>query len=205
MGYLDNMDRYSVPALENLTKDEMRQMRKEYTRLRDIAQKRIKRLGESEYNWAKAYTSHSSGFKKLAEIEPENFAKEMSQLAKFVNAKLSTVTGQKAKREAIKRSWGEQGLAVTNANYKQVFQIIDAMRKLKVMYGSDKAVSLAEFVSKEGIDINIILEPEKLERLLMHADELQSLKNIADEDNDGDIESDELAVNMDKYLEELGW
>lgn len=205
MGYLDNMDRYSVPALENLTKNEMRQMRKEYTRLRDIAQKRIKRLGESEYNWAKAYTSHKSGFKKLADIEPENFAKEMSQLAKFVNAKLSTVTGQKAKREAIKRSWGEQGLDVTNANYKQVFQIIDAMRKLKVMYGSDKAVSLAEFVSKEGIDINIILEPEKLERLLMHADELQSLKNIADEDNDGDIESDELAVNMDKYLEELGW
>lgn len=205
MGYLDNMDKYSVPALENLTKSELKQMRKEYSRLRDIAQKRIKRLGESEYNWAKAYTSHSSGFKKLAEIEPENFAKEMSQLAKFVNAKLSTVSGQKAKREAIKSSWREQGLDVTNDNYKQLFQIIDAMRNLKVMYGSDKAVALAVFVSKEGIDINIVLEPDKLEKLLLHADELQNLKNVADKDNDGNIESDELAVNMDKYLEKLGW
>ena len=61
-------------------------LRKEYTRLRDIAQKRIERLGK-DYSWTKQYNEHRKGFDKIKDIDPRDLPKAFSELAKFVRAK----------------------------------------------------------------------------------------------------------------------
>ena len=69
-------------------------LRKEYTRLRDIAQKRIERLGK-DYSWTKQYNEHRKGFDKIKDIDPRDLPKAFSELAKFVRAKGSSASGQK--------------------------------------------------------------------------------------------------------------
>ena len=73
-----------------------KEMRKEYTRMRDVAQKRIKRLSESEFKWTAKGSAQS--FPELKNISDANFAKAFNQLYRFVHAQSTTVTGQKLKR-----------------------------------------------------------------------------------------------------------
>ena len=65
--YEDNY--MTTQALENYvaraTRDDLSALRSEYTRMRDVAQKRIKRLQASEFNQAKAVLERPEGFPKL--------------------------------------------------------------------------------------------------------------------------------------------
>ena len=54
---------YTVQALESImgsrSKDDLWSIKQEYTRLRDIAHKRLMRLGQSEFRNTEAYKSHT--------------------------------------------------------------------------------------------------------------------------------------------------
>ena len=104
---------YTVQGAETMarvgTKDDLATMRAEYTRMRDVAQKRIKRLGK-QFPESKAYQSHKQGFAKLKDLDPRDFPKAFAELAKFVRAKGSTVTGQKQIKEKTIKTWQDQGL-----------------------------------------------------------------------------------------------
>lgn len=71
-----------------------REMRKEYTELRDIAQKRLKRLlKEDPDNRAAMY--HPKGFPKLKDIKSSaQLRNALSDLSRFINTESSTVYGQ---------------------------------------------------------------------------------------------------------------
>ena len=172
---------YSVQAVETVmgagTHDDVLAMRAEYTRMRDTAQKRIKRLGE-QFSQSKAYQNHPKGFSKLNDIDPRDFPKAFSELAKFVKAKGSTVTGQKSIKEKTIRTWQEQGLNLNKSNYDKVIRILEEMRKQKIVYGSDKAVELANtMLELDDQQTNEWLN--HLDTLLQHTDELQSIPEVA--------------------------
>ena len=80
-----------------LSKRDPRELRKEYTRLRDIAEKRLKTMKKSEFRTSIAYQLNANKYKKLRNMRSE---KEMisllSDLSKFVSARSSKVTGQRA-------------------------------------------------------------------------------------------------------------
>lgn len=172
---------YTVQALETVmsigTQEDVTAMRAEYTRMRDVAQKRIKRLGE-QFSQSKAYQNHPKGFSKLKDIDPRDFPKAFSELAKFVKAKGSTVTGQKSIKEKTIRTWQEQGLNLNKSNYDKVIRILEEMRKQKIVYGSDKAVELANtMLELDDQQTNEWLN--HLDILLQHTDELQSIPEVA--------------------------
>lgn len=177
---------YNVQGAETMarvgTKDDMATMRAEYTRMRDVAQKRIKRLGK-QFPESKAYQTHSKGFAKLKDLDPRDFPKAFAELAKFVRAKGSTVTGQKQIKEKTIKTWQDQGLNLNSKNYDKTIKILEEMRKQKIVYGSDKAVELADsMLDLDDQQTNEWLD--HLDTLLQHTDELQEIPDLAGYDFD---------------------
>lgn len=178
------------------TKDDLSTMRSEYTRMRDVAQKRIKRLMK-EFPESKA-TQHEfrvqdpvtgetlkeyPGFAKLKDLDPRDFPKAFAELAKFVKAKGSTVTGQKQIKEKTIKTWQDQGLNLNQKNYDKVIKILEEMRRRKIVYGSDKAVELADsMLDLDDQQTNEWLD--HLDYLLQHTDELQEIPELRGYDFD---------------------
>lgn len=181
---------YTVQGAETMarlgTKDDLSVMRAEYTRMRDVAQKRIKRLGK-QFPESKAYQTHQKGFAKLKELDPRDFPKAFAELAKFVKAKGSTVTGQKQIKEKTIKAWQDQGLNLNSTNYDKTIKILEEMRKRKIVYGSDKAVELADsMLDLDDQQTNQWLD--HLDILLQHTDELQEIPDLAGYDFDEILE-----------------
>lgn len=158
------------------TKDDLSTMRKEYTRMRDTAQKRLHRL-EKEFPGSKVVENYPHGFKKLKEIDPRDFPKAFSELSKFLNAKRSTVTGQKQIKAKTIKTWQAQGLNLNAENYDMTIKILEEMRKRKLVYGSETATELADIMlSLDKSKLNDWFE--HLDYLLQHTEELQAIPGL---------------------------
>ena len=122
---------YTVQGAETMfrlgTKDDVATMKAEYTRMRDVAQKRIKRLAK-EFPESKAYQAHKEGFAKLRQMDPRDFPKAFAELYKFVKAKGSSVSGQKAIKQKTIKTWQEQGLDLNQKNYDKAIKILEEMQ-----------------------------------------------------------------------------
>lgn len=167
---------YTVHEAEIMAHDDFSALKKEYTRLRDIAQKRIKRLGE-QIPQAKAFQSHSEGFAKLKDLDRRDLPKAFSELSKFVGAKSSTVSGQKAIKRKTIQTWQKQGINLNAQNYDKAMKILEEMRKQKITYGSDKVVELADaMLELDEQQANDFLD--HLDIMLQHSDELQAIDDL---------------------------
>lgn len=177
---------YTVQGAETMarlgTKDDLSTMKAEYTRMRDVAQKRLKRL-EKTFPESKAVQSHPQGFPKLKNLDPRDFPKAFAELAKFVKAKGSTVTGQKQIKAKTIKTWQDQGLNLNQKNYDKTIKILEEMRRQKIVYGSDKAVELAEsMLDLDDQQTNEWLQ--HLDDLLTHTDKLKDIPDLAGYDFD---------------------
>jgi len=181
---------YTVQGAETMarmgTKDDLSTMRAEYTRMRDVAQKRLHRL-EKMFPESRAIKSHPEGFPKLKNLDPRDFPKAFAELAKFVKAKGSTVTGQKQIKEKTIKTWQDQGLNLNNRNYDKTIKILEEMRRQKIVYGSDKVVELADTML-ELDDQQTDEWLDHLDTLLQHTEELQEIPDVAGYDFDEILE-----------------
>ena len=189
---------YTVQGAETMarlgTKDDLATMRSEYTRMRDVAQKRLKRLAK-QFPDSKAVQSHPQGFPKLKTLDPRDFPKAFAELAKFVKAKGSTVTGQKQIKEKTIKTWQDQGLNLNQKNYDKTIKVLEEMRRQKIVYGSDKAVELADYMlDLDDQQTNDWLD--HLDKLLQHSDELDVMDEFTGSGN---------YMDMDEIIKELGW
>lgn len=94
-----NAAKYTPAGLETWPDKELRA---EYTRLRDIAQKRIKRLSRDPVaQTSSLYREFEHGFARLRDIKTrEGLERAMADVSRFVRARGSTVTGA---RESLQR------------------------------------------------------------------------------------------------------
>ncbi len=181
---------YTVQGAETMarmgTNDDLSTMKSEYTRMRDVAQKRIKRL-EKAFPDSKAVQNHPKGFPKLKTLDPRDFPKAFAELAKFVKAKGSTVTGQKQIKAKTIKTWQDQGLNLNQKNYDKTIKVLEEMRRQKIVYGSDKAVELAESMLELN-DEQTNQWLEHLDVLLQHTEELQEIPEVSGYDFDEILE-----------------
>ena len=181
------MPKVTASEAESMMRSDIRSMRREYTKMRDIAQKRIKRMGQSEFASSATYRNNQQGFKKIKDIDPRDFAKAFSELSKFINAKGSSVTGQKQIREKTINTWQNQGLNLNQNNYDKTIKILEEMRRQKITYGSDKAVELANtMLELDDQQTNEWLN--HLDVLLQHTEELQEIPEVSGYDFDEILE-----------------
>ena len=119
----------------------------------------------------------------MKSLDPRDFPKAFAELAKFVRAKGSTVTGQKQIKEKTIKTWQDQGLNLNQKNYDKTIKILEEMRRRKIVYGSDKAVELADsMLDLDDQQTNEWLD--HLDVLLQHTDELQEIPDLAGYDFD---------------------
>ena len=195
---------YTVQGAETMisigTKDDRATMRSEYTRMRDTAQKRVARLqkmypdsvgAKRRYDTGKKDAEgnpiYKSGFATLKSLNPKDFAKAFADLAKFLRAKGSTVTGQKQIKEKTLKTWQDQGLPVNESNYQTVIKVLEEARKQKLVYGSDKIVEFAEtMLERSSLEQEMWLA--HLDDLLPRIDEIKAIPVLEGYDFDEILE-----------------
>ena len=188
---------YTVQALESIARganrDDWRAIKDEYTRLRDIAHKRITRLGGSEFKKSAAYQAHKQDFPKLRDLDPRDIPAAMAEMVKFLQAKTSTVSGQRSRRSKTIKAWKEQGLDLNEKNYNKVMALLKEMRSRKILYGSDKVITLVETTMQKGWNFNKVLRSGQLDKLLANADQVSDIPKDA-------------GSRLDEYVRrETGW
>lgn len=134
-----------------------RTIRAEYTRLRDIAQKRIKRLGQSEWASTELYRKYRGGFPKLSEISNNtNLSYKLSELARFVSAKTTTVSGLRQQRARSLKQLHKHGYTFVNEkNFRRFGEFMELYRETtaaRKQRPSDMIVELYFQTERLGLD-----------------------------------------------------
>ena len=137
-----------------------RQVRKEYTRLRDISQKRLKRLSAAGYENTDVYQKNVKHYPKLKDIKSKSeLAQRLSDLSRFVGSSQSTVSGLKEREKKVLKTLKKSGYKYVNefnlsyfGEFMEYYR--DAMYDLE--YDSGDAADLYTVVEKNKLD------PEKV-------------------------------------------
>ena len=132
-------------------------LRKEYTRLRKIANKRLARLQASKYKDTDLAKEYAGGFEILANVA--DLPRELTVLARFVASERSSITGlQRIEKQSIS-TLHKHGYTFVNAkNLGQFGAFMEEMRQagLSKLYSSEfiatwwseKGASMRDNVSK---------------------------------------------------------
>lgn len=104
----------------------MKELRKEYSRMRSIAQKRIGRIEKSAIPFTKGSRPY---FSKLVNIVTERaFVREYAALTQFLESKASTAKGRRDTREKTIKTLQERGFNVNNGNYMKFIEFMEWFR-----------------------------------------------------------------------------
>lgn len=122
------------------------EIRKEYSRLRAIAVKRLSRLSKAGFGKSSAYKYNATNTKKLSELSQRQVPLALSQLARFIDKSLSTVTGQYELRDRKIKKLRSYGYDVTEENFQNFTDFMDLLSEqaTDLQYDSDALVELWE-------------------------------------------------------------
>lgn len=127
-GYTWSISTYYPSALAKRSEKELR---KEYSRLRSVAQKSIKRLGQSEFAAGETYRGVRNRFPALKGISNQRqLVMALTDVAQFLASKSHSVTGLREIRAGQVHTWqSEYGYDfVTAANYDAWVSFLDTLR-----------------------------------------------------------------------------
>ena len=113
-------------------------LRKEYTRLRKIANKRLARLQASKYKDTDLAKEYAGGFEILANVA--DLPRELTVLARFVASEKSSITGLKKMETKAISTLQQHGYTFVNAkNVGQFGAFMEEMRQagLSKLYSSE--------------------------------------------------------------------
>lgn len=133
-----------------------RELRQEYTRLRDIGQKRIKRLMASDYAGSQTANKWRKGIPKLSSMRStSDIAHALSDLASFIASPYSSITGQKTmranQRATLERHFPGLDLAGKKFDLFTKFMNSQVSNNLEKLFGSDRAVILYRTIQSKGV------------------------------------------------------
>ena len=135
-----------------------KELRKEYSRLRDIAQKRLARLRASEFKGTTAVKYNVGRFKKLSDIEDiTELSHLLSDAARFLTSQMSTVSGQKEYRRKSVETMQEGGLtAISEKNFLTVTKALDWASAFRE-FDPSELVRMLNTYAAAGVDLNKVM------------------------------------------------
>lgn len=150
-----NLEYYTREVVRNADVWTDSAVRAEYSRLRDIAQKRLKRLAKSEPT-SYAYRANVGQYAPARGQTTEEIRAQLPTLAKFIAAKTGSVSGIRAQRRKAVDTFREHGYKFINQNNLAAFgEFMESFRSKRGKtraYGSFDAVELWEFTQENNID-----------------------------------------------------
>jgi hypothetical protein len=121
-----------------------RKARSEYSRLRDIAQKRLKRLRQEGFD-------APEDFRKLADINEKNIAFELAKVAQFLRSPKSTVSGVKKTLTKSQLTLLQHGYHINDMRLFGKFMEEWRAQYGRRAYGSEQAAELYESMEHAGM------------------------------------------------------
>lgn len=116
-----------LTALEEQYPDKL--LRKEYSRLRDIGQKRLKRM-EGKEEAAGTYEQHAGGFPKLSEIHDRGeLVQNLMDLSNFLTAKTGSLSGIRERNKDIQETLKEHGVEIPKDQLANFGRFMNALKK----------------------------------------------------------------------------
>ena len=103
-------------------------LRKEYSKLRDIAQKRIKRM-EGKPEAAGTYEQHKGGFPKLKGMSRADVVRALGEVSDFLVAKSGSLSGIRKRNEEISEALEEKGIHVPKDQIARFGAFMNAMKR----------------------------------------------------------------------------
>lgn len=130
-------------------------LRKEYSRLRAIANKRLKRLANSEWKDSQIFLENKGGFATLKEIGSDRALRhEFSQVARFVTSERSHIRGQERIRAKTVETLQDRGYDfVSKDNFREFADFMEYARttNLGKLYDSEKVADLYDDLDKQDV------------------------------------------------------
>lgn len=166
-----------------------KEVRKEYTRLRDISQKRLKRLAAAGYTNTEVYQRNYRHYPKLKDIKSKSeLAQRLSDLSRFVGSSQSTLKGIKEREKKVIEKLHEHEFDFVNEGNLRDFGDFMELYRNNMMdtagYDSGDAAELYAVVEKHKLD------PEKVaadfEFYLENIEELKKMRRSKSSTGDTD-------------------
>jgi hypothetical protein len=153
------------------------EIRKEYSRLRAIAVKRLFRLAKAGFGKSSAYKYNATNTKKLSELTNRQVPLALSQLARFIENPLSTVTGQKDLRTQKITKLRSYDYDVTEENFQNFTDFMEllAEQATDLEYDSEATVKLWE-ATRYKVDPSAMAKD--LESWLKNRDKISKIPDI---------------------------
>lgn len=172
------------------------ELRKEYSRLRKIAQKRLARFVGTEWEKSEVFKRNYGKYPVLADIKsPTQFRYELAALARFINAETSSVSGLRQQRAKTIEALRDKGYTFVNRkNYWKFGEFMDYYRtsKLNQIYDSEAALTVFQMTERFSIPERELLR--NFETYLSKAEEIENME----------VPRNPKARNSDYIREKLG-
>lgn len=174
---------YTPGGLTMLHPDQVATARREYQRLRRVAEKRLARLGASEFADSEAYRRNVGKFTPLSQVSSNReLGALLYQVRNFLDARRSSVTGQRAIIKQQLETLHEHGYTFVNkSNLKAFGEFMEAARAAAGgrLYASDRVAEMYDAAERKGIPPEQLLENFDFWR--KHVESLNSLPTIPGE------------------------
>lgn len=199
---IDNGDLYHYEAFKsgNVSREELR---KEYSRLRQVANSRLARMEGTRFENSQTYKRNAGKYTTLEDIKmqalahaknirPEaaekyvdmHVAKKLDELYRFLTAKSSSIRGMQAIENSMIETFRERGLTFINkSNIQQFGEYMDYLRSVHKgkMFDSERAADVFGTAVKKGI--NPVEISEDFEYWQAHESELAAMPKISNPQN----------------------
>lgn len=169
---------YTPYGISNLTD---KQLREEFTRMRDAAQKRVGRLVKSEFANTEAARQYGKGFAKIStltvktpktasaedreiarNVTRKNIEAEFMKMSVFLRSPEVSVKGLRERRDHNIKMLRQHGYLVNKRNYSKFTNFMERMRERygAKIYDSDQAADLFSAAERAK------LSPEQLDKMV---------------------------------------
>lgn len=143
---------YTPEGAKNLTD---KQLRKEYSRLRSIARKRLERFEGTEWTDTQVFKQNVGVYKPLKEIKNDRELRHLfSDIANFVTASTGSVSGLEKQRERAVSTLNERGYDFVNKqNFRKFAEFMEYARvsNLNRIYDSKRIADFYEATEKKDM------------------------------------------------------
>lgn len=135
-----------------------KELRREYSRLRSVARKRLERFGRSEFVDSNVYRYNKGKYVPLSHVSNKGeLVHLLSDVARFLTAEAGSVTGQRVIRDKAIATWNDKGYDwINKSNYAAFARFLEFAREFVGQPYMEKAAELFRCADDQGVPVEQI-------------------------------------------------
>lgn len=132
-----------------------KELRREYSRLRSVARKRLERFEGSEFEDSNVYRYNKGKYVPLSQVSNKGeLVHLLSDVARFLTAEAGSVTGQRAIRDKAIATWHDKGYTwLNNSNYAAFARFLEFSREFVGQPYLERAAELFRRADDQGVPV----------------------------------------------------